>query len=549
MKKRIISLFMGLLMAFTMIFVPMSLSINISALSPTYTMSTSYKNSKYYKNLTGLELTGDQRTDIVRVALTQLGYHEGNSNSDFHGGNSSGSKNFVEYNRLHGLIDNNEGNGLSYGYYWCASFATWCANQAGISVSDIKKSVSCRDLVTFFTNNGTYKTRASGYVPKSGDIILFKDSGSSVSSTHTGIVLYSSGGKVYTVEGNASSVNAVALKEYSLNDTYIVGYGSPSMVEKSSEKIDFSMSGGYLLGDYVVKASSTALKKSVSNSSSTVATAAIGDMLRVTQISGSYGKVAYGQSEAWVKLSDLCIVSVQKYTLSYDVNGASSSISTSNTESYNKKFKITTTVPKREGYVFLGWAESKSASEAQYSSGESITLTKDTVLYAVWQRNTFVIKFYDYDGTLISTQYYKLGDTVNEPSSEPSRHSDGVYNYTFIGWDSEIVPVSGDKNYTAVYRAVPIPTLDNTNDADGSVSDDVPSTDGDGTVFDDSLSSGAGTENGEGDFGESNVGGADDDGVDLGIAVGCTSSIALGASLMIATCGVSCAFLARKKKD
>ena len=37
--------------------------------------------------------------DIVNVALSQKGYHEGNSNDDLGGNNANGTNNYTEYNK------------------------------------------------------------------------------------------------------------------------------------------------------------------------------------------------------------------------------------------------------------------------------------------------------------------------------------------------------------------------------------------------------------------------------------------------------------------
>ena len=78
--RKIIGVCAALLMVFSMLSQEI---LDVYAITPTYTVSTDYKNSKYYKNLVNLSLTGNQRSDVVRIALTQLGYHEGNSDADF----------------------------------------------------------------------------------------------------------------------------------------------------------------------------------------------------------------------------------------------------------------------------------------------------------------------------------------------------------------------------------------------------------------------------------------------------------------------------------
>ena len=61
----------------------------------TYQMTAQYMASKYYDNFCKVPLSGDQATDVIAIALSQLGYHEGDSNADLGGMNTKGSKDFV----------------------------------------------------------------------------------------------------------------------------------------------------------------------------------------------------------------------------------------------------------------------------------------------------------------------------------------------------------------------------------------------------------------------------------------------------------------------
>ena len=82
-----------------------TLTLAASAVTPTYTMSKPYKQSKYYDNFKTVDLTGDQVADVLAIALSQLGYHEGDSDADMGGLNDGGVKDFVEYNVLYGKVD------------------------------------------------------------------------------------------------------------------------------------------------------------------------------------------------------------------------------------------------------------------------------------------------------------------------------------------------------------------------------------------------------------------------------------------------------------
>ena len=93
---------------------------------PNYDFSDEYKTSVWYRNFTSLDFSENERNTVLRIAISQLGYHEGDSAADFDGMNMSGSSNYIEYARL--LIPHYNNNH----YEWCACFVNWCLNQAHI---------------------------------------------------------------------------------------------------------------------------------------------------------------------------------------------------------------------------------------------------------------------------------------------------------------------------------------------------------------------------------------------------------------------------------
>ncbi len=221
--------------------------------------SSSYKNGKYYKNYLKVPITGDNRTDLLAIALSQLGYQEGASNGAF-SGEVSGGQNYVEFSYNMGDL------GLGYGgsdYPWCASFVSWCLYQSHCTdqathkdlgrnhVGDynyIWKEISCSQWVRQLKGAGYYKYSAyegGSYTPKYGDLVFFQNS---KGVAHIGICLYTSGGRIYTVEGNTSDASGleangggVYFKNYSLSTSYINGYGVlPYKSNSSVAKIDYS---------------------------------------------------------------------------------------------------------------------------------------------------------------------------------------------------------------------------------------------------------------------------------------------------------------------
>lgn len=78
------------------------------------------------------------------------------------------------------------------------------------------------------------------------------------------------------------------------------------------------------------------------------------------------------------------------YTIKYDMNGGEGEIETQKIyeESANAQSSPATLsedVPTKEGATFKGWATDKDATRAEYQPGETIEISENKVLYAVWE--------------------------------------------------------------------------------------------------------------------------------------------------------------------
>lgn len=194
------------------------LGVGAYAVAPTYDVSSAYKRGVYYQNLLDVKLTGNQAQDIVNVALSQVGYHEGSSGSDL-SGSSSSTANYTEYGRWFGQQSN-----------WCAIFISWCANQAGIPTSVVKKNaVASGSSCQFGEKKYSFGSRA----PQVGDIIYVQnDSDSDVD--HVGLIYKVDDTYIYAVEGNfGNKVGTIKYYRDSGRQTYysstkILFYGVPS---------------------------------------------------------------------------------------------------------------------------------------------------------------------------------------------------------------------------------------------------------------------------------------------------------------------------------
>ena len=81
---------------------------------------------------------------------------------------------------------------------------------------------------------------------------------------------------------------------------------------------------------------------------------------------------------------------VNTYTITYDANGGNDSPRKhSYTYDPTSTIRLSTSIPKRIGYKFLGWSKDKYAVVPSYNPGDSVrrNVTENTTLYAVWKRN------------------------------------------------------------------------------------------------------------------------------------------------------------------
>ena len=120
------------------------------------------------------------------------------------------------------------------------------------------------------------------------------------------------------------------------------------------------------------------------------------------------------------------------YLISYNANGGSGAPS-AQTKTQGVAINLSSTVPTRSGYTFLGWSASSTSVTASYNAGASYTADKNITLYAVWQGSTCYVAFdaNGGSGTAPAKISVKRGGSVEIPKSSLTR--EGFY---FLGWST-----------------------------------------------------------------------------------------------------------------
>lgn len=93
-------------------------------------------------------------------------------------------------------------------------------------------------------------------------------------------------------------------------------------------------------------------------------------------------------STAYSGYTTSCVIPTE-VTVTFDANGGTGTMA-AQTIPYNSATALTANAFTREGYTFQGWATS-STGDKVHNDQASVTLKKNTTLYAVWQKNSYTI--------------------------------------------------------------------------------------------------------------------------------------------------------------
>ena len=167
--------------------------------------------------------TMSRPSDIVAIALAEIGYKEKASNASLDDKTANaGSNNWTKYAR--DLAAAGYYNGNKNGFAWCDVFVDWVFFKAYGAVEGQRIQCQAGPLGAGCVYSAQYYKQKGRYDrnPKVGDQVFFQSGGE---IGHTGIVVEVTDSSIVTVEGNAS--NQVKKNTYARSNSYIAGYGHP----------------------------------------------------------------------------------------------------------------------------------------------------------------------------------------------------------------------------------------------------------------------------------------------------------------------------------
>ena len=352
-------------------------TVEVNALTPTYTVSSAYKNSEYYDALCAVELTGNQREDIINVALSQVGYCEGNYSGDTSGSNDGVYNNYTETNYWYNnYVTSDMPIGGTYAP-WCATFVSWCAEQARIPTSILRRSTAagvsswCFDLnfyaggsTLYSSSDNSSKFLGYNYTPKKGDLFFTR------TWSHVGLVVGVSGSYVLTVEGNTNSGGSaegegVFRRSRLISDLY---FGVPEYVEDYTSSCTYYPSHCQIKVDTSTPINTQPCSESTANDSVNLGYASAGQTYTATglykntygnywyRIESGYSKTGYiyAGDTTYVKQITTDLKLVDAEAPSAHISGTTYTVNGTVKSQYNR-------IEKASCYIYSGFGSSGSA--------------------------------------------------------------------------------------------------------------------------------------------------------------------------------------------
>ena len=136
----------------------------------------------------------------------------------------------------------------------------------------------------------------------------------------------------------------------------------------------------------------------------------------------------------------------ETYQITYDANGGTGAPEAQK-KSYGTNLILSKMVPTRDNYIFQGWAESKTATQAKYQPGAAYTEDRAATLYAVWQQsvpeNTAIVS--------VGNVTLKPGETAEVVAS--IQNNPGIAGYHFeVTADTSVFSVPKEDGELLVER-------------------------------------------------------------------------------------------------
>ncbi len=161
---------------------------------------------------------------------------------------------------------------------------------------------------------------------------------------------------------------------------------------------------------------------------------------------GAYTENASGQYIAigyWIT-KDVPVFTGETFTLQVNAAEGGYIVDPNPSGEYAVGFSVEVGAYAYEHYHFVGW------SDGNPYNWRYITITGDTTITAIFEKDTYLVTFLNEDGSLIEEGEWEYG-SIPSCSITPVKESTDTETYVFAGWSPQIAAVTENATYTAVF--------------------------------------------------------------------------------------------------
>lgn len=279
------------------------------------------------------------------------------------------------------------------------------------------------DPPTPVTSDLTWNFSTSDFTTLTGEI--------SSTTTVQGLTIAATSDKKVTLAAGAKKIDGIDF-------THVLKTGGTGSA--AARSLSFAVTGACTIEVYLISANTTSERTLNIYAGSygtpiTTMTAGTTASKKSYAYTGGATTIYLGSANSGINFYAINLVysgtPVQTYTLSYDENGGSGEM---DEQTVNEGQSVTVkanafTAP--EGYTFKEWNTNAKGSGTKYNVGQSVTMTADLTLYAVWSPKTYTVTLNAAGGTGGTTSVTATFDDPMPNITIPTRT-----NYSFLGYFS-----------------------------------------------------------------------------------------------------------------
>lgn len=261
-----------------------------------------------------------------------------------------------------------------------------------------------------------------------------------ITSTTTvkGLTIAASSDKAVTVATGAKTIDGHAF-------THVLKTGGTGSA--AARSLSFAVTGACTIEVYLISANATSERTlniysgSYGGTLLTTMPAATTAAKRSYSYTGSATTIYMGSANSGINFYAINLIysggddptpPTPTYTLSYDENGGTGTMDSQSAESGQSVTVLANAFTAPTGYTFKEWNTNGKGSGTKYAAGQSVTLTEDLTLYAVWSPLSYTVTLDATGGTGGTASVTAVFDEAMPNIAIPTRA-----NYIFKGYFAE----------------------------------------------------------------------------------------------------------------